>query len=409
MSETPQTPVAGWQRKVAGFISGQTVSLFGSMLVQYVLVWYVTLETRSGMMMMLSTLAGFAPQVLISLFAGVWADRYPRKLLILVADAGIALATLVMAILFALGHGSIWLIFAVTAIRSAGTGVQIPAVQAMIPQLVPTEQLTRVGGIHGSIQSIMQLLAPALSGALMATVPLQVIFGLDVVSAIIGICILAGIKIPVHAKAMQQQATSALHDMSEGLRYLRHNRFLKAFIVFDAICMFFIAPAAFLSPLMITRTFGDQVWRLTANELVFAAGAILGGVLIAAWGGFKNRMHTIVLSTLVFGIMTAMLGLPVPFTVYLLFMGVVGISMPLFSTPATVLMQEHVDTDMQGRVFSLIQVATSCMMPLGMMIFGPLADVIRIETLFIVSGIALTAIGVVMLSYKGFRQDAIQL
>lgn len=95
------------------FLSSQTISLFGSMLVQYAITWYITLKTQSGAMMTISIICGFLPTFFFS-FAGVWADRYNRKLLIALSDSLIALSTLILAILFFMGFDSIWLLFLYT-------------------------------------------------------------------------------------------------------------------------------------------------------------------------------------------------------------------------------------------------------------------------------------------------------
>ncbi len=136
-----------WKRKITLLLTAQTISLFGSSLVQYAIIWYITLSTSSGMMMTISTVCGFLPQIAISIFAGVWVDRYNRKKLIMLADAIIAFVTLLLAISFLMGDENIWLLFVVLLIRSAGTGLQTPAVNAIIPQIVPQDDLMRINGI----------------------------------------------------------------------------------------------------------------------------------------------------------------------------------------------------------------------------------------------------------------------
>ena len=93
-----------WKKSITRFLTAQTISLFGSSLVQYAIVWYITLTTSSGKMLTISTLCGFLPQILISLFAGVWIDRYDRKLMIMLSDSVIAVSTLLLAIAFLSGH-----------------------------------------------------------------------------------------------------------------------------------------------------------------------------------------------------------------------------------------------------------------------------------------------------------------
>lgn len=376
-----------WKRNIAFFLGGQTISFFGSSLVQYAIMWYITLQTQSGVMMTVSIICGFVPTFFLSPFAGVWADRYNRKMLIMISDSLIAVATLILAIIFLMGYKPLWLLFVVSAVRALGTGVQTPAVGAILPQLVPSEHLTRISGMNSSIQATVMLLSPMAGGALLTFATIEAIFFIDVVTALIGVGImLLFIKIPTHAKAMQEQTTSYLSDMKLGFSYIRNHEYVKKFFIFVGFFFILAAPVSFLTPLQVTRTFGNDVWRLTAVEVTFSVGMILGGLVMSAWGGFKNRIHTMTMASLIVGACTFALGVIPNFWLYLAFMVIIGVSMPMFNTPSTVLLQEKVDPDYMGRVFGVLGMISTSMMPLGMLIFGPIADEIPIEWLLIGTG-----------------------
>jgi MFS transporter, DHA3 family, macrolide efflux protein len=390
-----------WFKNIILFMSSQTISMFGTMLVQYAIMWHITLTTESGMMMTISIICGFLPTFFLSPFAGVWADRYNRKHLIILSDSFIALSTLVLAILFMNGYDSLWLLFVTSAIRALGTAIQTPAVGAILPQLVPEDKLTKVNGANGSIQALVMLTAPMLSAALLTMASIEIIFLIDVVTAAIAVAILLlFLRVAPHAKAAEQQTTSYWADMRKGFDYVRAHDYVKKFFVFMTFFMLLAAPAAFLTPLQVTRTFGEDVWRLTAIEITFSIGMMLGGALIASWGGFRNKTHTMTLSCLLFGICTVGLGIVPNFWVYITIMGLAGVSMPLFNTPATVLLQEKVEPDYMGRVFGLMGMIGSVTMPMGMLVFGPLADVVDIEWLLIVTGGLLFIQGFFLLGTK---------
>lgn len=381
---------SNWKKDAILFVASQTVSLFGSSLVQYAIMWYITLETQSGVMMMISIICGALPMFFLSPFAGVWADRFDRKKLIMLSDGFIAVTTLILAIIFMAGYGSIILLFVASALRAVGGAIQLPAVNAFIPQIVPQEKLTRVQGINGSIQSATMLLSPMLGGALLTFASLEVIFFVDVVTASIAVFILLSfLHVQPHAKAMYEQSVSYFKDLIEGIHYIAHHSFLKKIYLFFAAFMFLIAPAAMLSPLQVARTFGSDVWRLTAIEITFSLGMTIGGLVIAAWGGFKNRIHTMTLSCIVIALGTVGLGITPVFSIYLVVMGMIGLAIPLFNTPSMVLLQEKVDPDIMGRVFGVMGMISSLMMPLGMVVFGPIADFVKIEYLLIGTGIIL--------------------
>lgn len=354
------------------------------------MMWHITLSTQSGMMMTLFIIAGFLPTFFLSPFAGVWADRYNRKLLIMLADGGIALATLILALLFLSGYQSIWLLFIIAAIRACGAAIQTPAVGAMLPQLVPENTLMRVNGINGTVQSIIFFAAPMVSAALLSVTTLEIILFVDIITAAIAIVILAFL----HVSKQERIAStlSYLEDFKSGLRYIGQHAFLKSFFIFFALLFFLMAPSAFLTPLQVTRAFGDDVWRLTAIELAFSGGMMIGGALIAMWQGFSNRIHTMVLAGIVYATCTISFGLIPSFWPYIAVMALCGIALPSFNTPAMTLLQEKVDPDYLGRIFGVFSMISSSMMPIGMLLFGPFADIIAIEWLLILSGLLMLAL-----------------
>ncbi len=377
-----------WLKNVIIFLVSQTISLFGSSLVQYAIMWYITLETQSGVMMTISIICGFLPTLFLSPFAGVWADRYNRKLLIMLADSIIAASTLIAAILFLVGYDHLWLLFVVSAIRSLGTAIQMPAVGAFIPQLVPVEQLTRINAANASIQSTVFLVAPMIAAALLSVSTIEMIFMIDVVTALLAVIVLwLFLHVPAHAKAQQPQNMSYFIDLKEGFSYISRHTYIKGLFIFCGVFFFLLAPASFLTPLQVTRSFGADVWRLTAIEVLFSLGMIGGGILMAIWGGFRNRVYTMAAATLAFGGCTLALGLVPNFWAYLVFIGLAGLPIPFFNTPFTVLLQERIDTDILGRVFGVLSMISSSMMPLGMLLFGPLADTVVIEKMMIITGV----------------------
>ena len=185
-----------WVKTSIILFSGQLASLLGSSLVQFALIWYVTLRTNSGVAMTLITLAGYVPQLLIAPLAGVWADRYNRKWVMIISDGAIALATGIVAIMFLIGYDAMWLIYIVTAIRSFGSGIHSPAIISIVPQIVPREGLVRANALYHGASNIIQLAAPVLGGVVVTFMPMWQIFLIDVITASIAISCLLIIQIP---------------------------------------------------------------------------------------------------------------------------------------------------------------------------------------------------------------------
>ncbi len=268
--------LTNWKRNAVLFIIGQFLSMFGSMLVQFAITWQITLETQSGLTMTLFTCAALLPMVFISPFAGVWADRYNRKHLIIIADAAIAIMTLFLAVAYMSGYRNIWLMLLVVAARSFGQGIQQPAVSAMIPQIVPKDSLLRFNAIQSSIQSLNMFASPMAAGALLTLMPIERIFFLDVITAVAGIAvILLFVKVSgtPRREPVQKGLRAYMDELRAGWRYIGSKPWLKLMILYSAFFSFFASPAALLSPLQTVRTFGDDVWRLTAIEITFSLGS----------------------------------------------------------------------------------------------------------------------------------------
>jgi DHA3 family macrolide efflux protein-like MFS transporter len=404
-----------WKKNTALFLAGQALSFFGTMVVQYAITWHITLKTQSGSMMTLFTAAGFLPMFFISPFAGVWADRFNRKYIINIADGAAAFVSLLAAVFIMAGLDGIGILLFCAVVRSLGQGVQTPAVGAFIPDIVPREQLTKINGFQSSIQSFITLSAPAISGVMMTFASLETLFFLDVITALIGISIvLFFVKPPMTAQRPEkeksipempeQKSLAYFHDLKEGMKYIKNHGYVLRMIILSAIFLFFFAPAALLTPLQVTRNFGDEVWRLSAIEIVFSAGMMAGGILIGLWGGFKNRIYTMGLSCALCGVLAVGLGFAPDFSLYLVIMGIMGISLPLYNAPSMVLLQTTVEAAFMGRVLSVFTMVSSTMMPLGMVVFGPVADAISINTILVGTGIVAALLCIPMMASKTLRE-----
>jgi Arabinose efflux permease len=391
MPQTASLPPAyhNWKKKSALFLISQNVSLFGSSVVGFAIIWHITLETTSGWWLTLATLTFNLPNVIISPWAGVWADRYQRKPLIMAADAFVALATLAVALAFWSGWRSLELLLLASTFRSLGGGVQGPAVNALYPQLVPPEHLARVQGLNQTCASVLMLLSPVVGGLILGLMGLEAAFLVDVVTAALAIAILAAIKIPPNEPGATE---STFKEMRGGLAYVFGHRLLRRLTLCLAVFFFLVTPAGVLTPLMIARSFGPEVWRLTANELAWAGASILGGLLVTRHGEFQDKVRALALCLAAFGFCFGLLGLAGNFTVYLSLMGLAGFFLPIFITVETVFIQQTADPKMLGRVFSINQLLWNSAMPAAILLFGPLADRVSVESLLVASGLMMLAL-----------------
>lgn len=388
------TQCRDWRRKTILFLTSQCITLFGSTLVQMALVWYATMQTASGVWVAAFTVCAYLPQFLISFLGGVWGDRYSRKWLIICADGLIAIVTLLMLLAIPHIHSEPALLgglLLMSVIRSLGAGIQTPAVNAVIPQLVPGEQLMRYNGINATMQSIVQFAAPAAAGAIFAVSTLGMTLMIDIVTAALGIGLLSCLVIP--KQSVSSERSSIFADMKIGINYAFSNRLIGKLLIMYGLFTFLCVPAGFLAGLFVRRVFGDTYWYLTAVELAGFAGMMAGGIIMSVWGGFKSREVTLMAGLAVFGSFAVGMGFSKSFALYLTLMLFYGIALTMVQTAITTLLQEKTGSSMQGRVFGLLGTMYSGFLPLGMLLFGPMADMMPLRWIMIGSGFALILIG----------------
>ena len=385
-----------WRKRIILFFASQCITLFGSQIVQMAIVWYVTLQTNSGAWVAAFSVCSYLPQFFVSFIGGVWADRYNRKHLIIGADALIAAVTLVMMLI--MPHITaepvllISLLF-MSIIRSVGAGVQNPAVNSVIPQLVPEEHLMRYNGINATMQSVVQFGAPAAAAVVLTMSTLRTTLVIDIITAVIGIGVFSLIHLPKQKEA--HNASSVLADVWVGLRYAYSHVIVRKTLIIYGSFVFFTVPAGYLSGLLVSRVFGDTYWYLTAVELVGFGGMMLGGLLMSLWGGFRNRRLTLAVGLSVFGAMAIGMGISHHLALYLILMLLYGIALTTVQTTITTMLQANSDHSMQGRVFGLMSSLYSSCYPIGMALFGPLADIMPLRWIMILSGVVLMMIGAV--------------
>lgn len=387
------TQHSGWQKRILLFLTSQCITLFGSTLVQMSLVWYATMQTSSGTWVATFTVCSYLPQFLISFLGGVWADRYHRKKLIIGADLLIAVATFIMVLAIPQISSESTLLgglLVMSIIRSLGAGIQMPAVNAVIPQLVPEDQLMRYNGIYVTMQSIVNFVAPAAAGVFFTISTLRMTLMIDIITAVLGTGLLSCLTLPKQNTSVEK--ASAVSDMELGMKYAFSDRLIGKFLIIYGLFTFFCVPAGYLAGLLVRRVFGDTYWHLTAVEVVGFLGMMAGGVIMSTWSGVKNRGKTLAGGLFVFGSLAIGMGISNNFILYLALMVCYGIALTVVQTVITTILQEKTDICMQGRVFGLLGTMYAGFLPIGMAMFGPLADILPLQWIMIGSGIALMVI-----------------
>lgn len=387
-----------WGTRFFTIFAGQAFSLFGSALVQFALIWHLTLETGSATVLATASLFGMLPQILLGPIAGTVVDRGNRRLIMIVSDALIAVSTLLLAYLFRVGAAEVWHIYLALAVRSAGGAFHFPAMAASTTLMVPKEHLARVSGANQTLQGLVSIVAPPVGALLVAVMPTQNVLLVDVGTAILGIAPLLFFSIPQpERKEAHPSAPQAgfLQDMGAGFKYMASWPGLLMLGLMAALLNFLLAPTSALTPLLVTKYFGKGALELGSLDSFFGIGMIAGGVTLGVWGGFKRKILTSLagIVTFSFAILAIAAAPANMFWILVVSMFLIGFMMPLVNGPIHALFQSVVEPGMQGRVLSLVGSVAAAMMPLGYLIAGPVTDAVGYQAWFWVAGILNLLIG----------------
>ena len=372
---------------------GQAFSLLGSQLVQFALIWWLTQRTGSPTVLALASIVGLLPQVFLGPFAGVLVDRWNRRRVMLGADAVVALATLALVYLFRIDAIQIWYVYVALFIRALAGTFHSTAMAASTSLMVPQEQLTRVQGLNQMLNGGLSIAAAPLAALLLTLLPIQGVLLVDIVTAALAITTLLLVVVPqpariVSAGAPQSTFRAYWDDLRAGWRYLVNWRGLLLITGVAMMINLVLSPTTALIPLLVTKHFNGTAWHLSALEAGFGIGVLAGGLLLGVWGGFKNRIMTSLLGVAGIGVGILLMGLaPVSLFALAVFgMLLGGVMSSLANGPLTAIFQANVAPDMQGRLFALLGSGSAAMMPLGLAIAGPMAEVIGVRAWFLIGG-----------------------
>lgn len=388
-----------WLRPFAPLWGGQAFSLLGSNLVQFALVWHLTVKTGSTAVLAGATLVALLPQVLIGPFAGALIDRWDRRKVMIFADAAVALTTLGLVLLFLSGTVQTWHIYTAMFLRAVGGAFQWPAMQASTSLMVPKEHLSRLAGANQTLQGLLSIASPPLGALLLGLMPIQWVLSIDLITAAMAILPLLFIAIPRPVRSDAEETVTPATvwaDVRAGLVYVGRWPGMLAILIMATVINFLLTPAFSFMPLLVTRHFNMGATELGWLESAFGFGVIAGGLLLSLWGGFKHKVFTSMTGLIGMGVGVLTIGLVSPsgYWIALGGMALAGIMNPLVNGPLFALLQDKVEPEVQGRVFTLVGSGSAAISPLGMLVAAPVAEWLGIQSWYVVGGIVCALMGI---------------
>jgi len=384
-----------WKKQFITVYIGQAFSIIGSSIVQFAIIWWITLQTESAMSLTFASIAALAPSVFFGPFAGVWVDRYNRKIVMIMADGLVALSSVGLALAFFwMQVPPLWLIYLVLFVRGIGNTFHGPAMQAAIPTLVPAEMLTKAGGWGNLINSLSNMLGPVLGGLLMERLPIATLMTVDVVGAIFAIICLLFVTIPNVARTSDK--LSVFSDMRQGLLALKNNKPLFDYLPTGLLCNILFNPLSALLPLFVRTHFLGEAWHNGVVRFMMATGVLISSLVLGIWGGMKKRFLMMNIGMFIIGgiAMYASFIPPEGFWIFVVCCFLLSATTSFVNIPLMSYMQETIAPDMLGKVLSLISTLFNLALPIGLLFAGPLSEVVGISNWFLLSGCSVIFIAI---------------
>ena len=389
------------------FWSGQLFSLLGSMVVFFVIIWWVAEIYKNEILLAFASFLGVLMMVISMPIAGVIADKFNRKIVILVADSLQALLTLFLIIFFTSGAADITIVLLFISLRSICQAFHSPTVNSIIPTMVPKDKLSRINGINFLFTGVVQLLAPFIGALLLIVISINLILWVDIITFFIALIPLLLIKIPRvnHNNHEEVKKTSFLKDFKLGFKTLIVIPGLLIMAILSMLLNFLITPVNALMPLFIIVNHGGGPDLLAYTEMFFTGGLIAGAIITSIKKNWNNKIRVIFIC-----IVGAMVGymifaLAPPGSLLIIAMGciILGFNIPIINSLYQTFLQIAVPADKLGRVTSIDNTLSSAISPIGSLISGPLAVLMGIPMLFFSCGLIGVVITFVFWSFTGIK------
>lgn len=355
---------------------GQIVSVLASAMSQFGLTIWMYNQTQSALAMGLMQVFFITPFLLISPFAGVWVDRYNRKLMMMVSDVGAGIATILILIFMSLGWLQYWHLYFASMIYGLGMAFQWPAYSAAISTMVPKEQLGRANGMMSLIEAGPGVFAPILAGALLPVIKLTGILFFDVATFLLAVGALMFVHIPQPRRTEEgrQKQDNIWKEAAYGFQYIfKRPSLLGLQLIFFAGNLFTGIAFTVLAPMILARTDSNSL-MFGSVQTAGAVGALIGGLIMSAWGGFKKRTHGVLAGWIWSGIGAAIVGLAGGLPIWITGVVLAALAGPIVNASNQAIWQAKVAPDLQGRVFSARRLIAWFTNPISPIIAGTLAD-----------------------------------
>ena len=390
------------------FFSGQLFSLLGSQIIYFVIIIWITDESKSLITLSLASFIFLIPTLIFFPIAGVISDRYDRKKIILVADSLLAFLTTILALLFMFDFPIIWVVIIIMGLRSICQAFHIPTVSAIIPSMIPKEKLSRINSIRFMFVGFISLIGPALGATLLSLFPIKIILWIDVITFFISLYPLLVLKTPkIHTENDSRENNSFIREIRDGFSIVKKIPGLLIIMMFIMLLYLLSQPAMTLAPFYVKIIHGGNDFTYAINNILFQGGMILGSLIISFKKKWEKKMLTMFIAIMIINIGYLVYAMA-PIGIFLFMqigLIIMGLFIPIASVIVMTVIQISVPLDKMGRVSAILNTLTMVATPIGAILAGPLSIFLGgVSNLYILCAIVSIIITIIPYFFSGFRK-----
>ena len=355
---------------------GQAVSMIGSSMTAFAFTLWVWELTGHATDIALFGFFRQVPQVLITPIAGVIVDRWNRKYLMMLGDTMSALLTTIVLLLYLTHSLQLWHLYLAVAVEGIFVQIQELAYSASISMIVPKQQYSRVSSIGFLANSSSVIIAPALAGVLYVVIGLVGILIIDIATCVIAVSALMLVRIPqpTTAQAGAQSHANLKQELYFGWHYITARPGLLAMLVLTSLFWFTYYFGSSLSSTLILARSGNDAKVLGTVTSAAGLGGIIGALLVSTWGGFKRRIHGVLLGMVGTGLSQTVFGLGIIPLIWIPAKFCSSLNFPILGSADEAIWLRKVRPNVQGRVLSTRYLVERGASTVAYLIAGPLAD-----------------------------------
>lgn len=389
------------------FWIGQLFSLFGSMVVFFVIILWITDLTGSAVLLAFTSFLFSITMIIFMPIAGVIADKWDKRKIIITVDSLQAFATLLLVVIFTFGLANYWLVNVFIVIRSACQAFHVPTVNSIIPTMVPQEKLSRINGVNFLFSGVVQFIAPFIAAIFLLILPISIILWVDVITFFIALIPLLIIRIPsVVSQEKAKKESSFLKEFGLGFKTMKLIPGFLWLMLLSMLLNFLIVPIDSLLPYYVKIFHNGTDLTYAIVTMFFQGGMIIGAIMTSVKKSWNHKLRVIFIA--VFVAMSGYLIMSLAPLGFFLIIGlggaILGLSLPVINSLYQTVVQTIVPKDKIGRITSIDTTLSMAITPIGTLLAGPLAELLGISNLYFYCAILALIITLSIWSFTSIKR-----